>query len=161
MSKLSKKYIHEHIGLNSRLDEVHAAILSKILISKLQTYTEHRCQIARRYREEISNPHLVLPPLPKGTSSVWHLFPMLVRKKTKRMMFIEYMKNHLIQIGLHYPKLIPKQKALAVLGMPKIMTSLATANCFAQQEVSLPIHPYMTQLEVNRVILACNSWSPY
>lgn len=64
-----------------------------------------------------------------------------------------------VQTGVHYPFVIPSQKALA--GVPfACPRKLANAEAFAAREVSLPIHPFLTDGEVDRVIDAVSAWDP-
>jgi dTDP-4-amino-4,6-dideoxygalactose transaminase len=61
--------------------------------------------------------------------------------------------------GLHYPTLIPDQEALA--GVPaEVVGALPNARRFAEREISLPIHPYLEDRDVARVVDACNGWRP-
>jgi len=151
------KYEHELLGLNSRLDELHAAILRDALLPKLAEFTQKRETIARKYTAEISNPALekALPDSTEG--SVWHLYPGII--KGDRNAFLDYLEQNKISGGVHYPKLISDQKALDGIAGVQTLTPLTNAHMFANQEVSLPIHPYMTDEQIDRVIDACNRWS--
>lgn len=151
----SAKYVHDDIGLNSRLDEVQAAILRSVQLPKLREQTSRRQAIAKRYLEEIRTPALEFPPTPPGSESVWHLFPALVR--TERERFRAHLHDRGIATGLHYPKLITDQAAMAGVAVPKT-GDLARAQRFATSQVSLPLHPFLTDDEVGAVIDACNGY---
>jgi dTDP-3-amino-3,4,6-trideoxy-alpha-D-glucose transaminase len=153
----SAKYVHSALGLNSRLDELQAAILRSALLPRLDRFTARRRDVAAAYREGLRNPALVVPPAPAGSESVWHLFPVLVEGERARF------KAHLdaagVGSGLHYPTLIPDQEALA--GVPaEVVGALPNARRFAEREISLPIHPYLEDRDVARVVDACNGWRP-
>jgi dTDP-3-amino-3,4,6-trideoxy-alpha-D-glucose transaminase len=150
------KYVHDELGLNSRLDEMHAAILRDAFLPRLEEFTLRRRAIAQRYLNEIRSSDLTLLALPRDAEPVWHLFPVLVKGAR------EHLQAHLadsgIASGIHYPKLIPSQGALAALGTPTVRSGLVRAQMFADHELSLPIHPFLTEAEVGRVIEACDTW---
>ncbi len=151
----TKKYLHAYIGLNSRLDELHAAILTHALLPRLTLATERRRAIAASYRSDIRSPHLVIPPAPHRSDSVYHLFPILV--KQDRAEFQQHLHSHGIDSAIHYPVLIPDQPAMAGQNS-EIRGTLLNARRFAEQEVSLPMHAYLSDTDVERVIDACNNW---
>jgi dTDP-3-amino-3,4,6-trideoxy-alpha-D-glucose transaminase len=150
------KYEHLHLGLNSRLDELQAAILRDGLLPHLGAFTRRRREIAERYRAEIRNQSLEVPPPPAGSESVWHLFPVLV--SGDRGSFQVHLGGDGIGSGVHYPKLIPEQPALRGVDAARLLSPLPRARAFTLREVSLPIHPFLTEREVERVVASCNSW---
>ncbi len=152
----SEKYKHDFIGLNSRLDEVQAAILKDALLPLLGKFTNRRKDIAEAYLKGIRNPNLVIPLVPEDSESVWHLFPLIVRGE--RPSFQQHLSKVGVSSGIHYPILIPEQHAMSAFEQPLIRSELRNARRFADQEVSLPMHPYLGDQEVERVIAACNSW---
>jgi dTDP-4-amino-4,6-dideoxygalactose transaminase len=152
----SAHYQHSRLGLNSRLDELHAAILREAFLPNLGTWTSTRRRIAMKYLGEIRNTGLSLPA-GSANDSVWHLFPVLVTDGS-RDEFQAHLHSHAIATGVHYPRIIPDQSALANAGPVDRSTGLENARRFARTEVSLPVHPFMTGLEVEAVIRACNEW---
>lgn len=154
----TEKYVHDLIGLNSRLDEVHAATMTHVFLPRLDRWLQTRRSIASAYLSGITNPHVTLLPGPDHHGSGWHLFPVLVAPD-RRDDFLAHLKAHDIQAGLHYPILIPHQKAMTGRGNPLVSGSLERAEQFAQGEVSLPIHPYLTPEETDQVISCVNAWA--
>lgn len=153
----TKKYIHEELGLNSRLDELQAAILHDALLPQLNHSTLRRKAIAREYCNKIKHPLLKLPHIPAASDSVWHLFPVLVT--ANREAFQKYLLEMKIHTNIHYPELISNQAVLKKHKVPYLeATELRHAKYFAEHEVSLPLHPYLTDNEVERVIDVCNNW---
>jgi dTDP-3-amino-3,4,6-trideoxy-alpha-D-glucose transaminase len=148
-----QKYSHDHPGLNSRIDEIQAAILRECMLPRLAEFTARRNAIAQRYQRGITHPSIILPPVPEGSQSVWHLFPVLTPERDSLAAHLE--RNH-IQTATHYPLLSTQQKALPA--PHHVLSDLKQATCFAQQELSLPIHPFLTDAEVQRVIDSCNQW---
>jgi len=149
------KYTHAYLGMNSRLDEIQAAILLEALLPRLATFTQRRQDIARQYRENITSAALTIPEAPRGSDSVYHLFPVLVQDN--RESFREHLRTRSIESAVHYPVLIPDQPALRGEKF-EVADSLVNARRFADREVSLPIHPYLTDEDIARVINACNTW---
>jgi dTDP-3-amino-3,4,6-trideoxy-alpha-D-glucose transaminase len=154
----SSRYVHDHVGWNSRLDELQARLLSDALLPRLASWTEHRAAVAKAYCQRIANPALALPPF-AYPGSVWHLYPVLVESGS-RAAFQAHLEARGVQSGVHYPRLIPDQAALRTYGKLEILSPLPRARAFADQEVSLPIHPYLTDAEIDTVVAACNRWSP-
>lgn len=153
----SQKYVHSEIGLNSRLDELQAALLRSVQLPALAQQTRRREAIAAKYSAEIRNPRIAIVAAPPHSKSVWHLFPTLVREQ--RAAFQAHLKARGVESGVHYPKLIPDQPAMRTVrwhGPPV----LPRANEFATSEVSLPMHPFLTDGEVQQVVDACNAWAP-
>jgi dTDP-3-amino-3,4,6-trideoxy-alpha-D-glucose transaminase len=152
----SAKYRHEDVGYNSRLDELQAAFLGRVLLPKLPEWTARRRKIACSYMEGIRNSELRILGLPAGSDSCWHLFPLLSAAKRKSS-FITHMRKMGIATAEHYPTAIFDQPV-----MNRTRHEM-TGNCdgarqFCGQQVSLPIHPYLSDEEVKYIVDACNSW---
>jgi dTDP-4-amino-4,6-dideoxygalactose transaminase len=154
----SEKYIHTELGLNSRLDELHAAVLKDAFLPKLAGWTNKRRTIARTYLDQISNAHVACVPGPDPAGSVWHLFPVLVAA-SRRTAFADYLQSSGVQANLHYPVVIPDQEAITKHGPALVHGSLDRARMFATCEVSLPIHPYLEDAEVAYVVDVVNGWA--
>ena len=152
----SAKYRHELVGYNSRLDELHAGLLCRVSLGRLPAWTEARRGIAAAYIAGIRNPAIQVPGAPAGSHSCWHLFPVLVDPARKRG-FMTWLAAREIGCGEHYPIAIPDQPAMAGVKF-EIIGDLATAQRICRSEVSLPIHPYLQDSEIDRVIDACNLW---
>ena len=150
------KYRHEYVGYNSRLDELQAAILLHVMLPRLESWIVRRRDIARRYLEGIRNSAIYCPGAPEGSESNWHLFPAMVKPELKPA-FLDYLAASGIEPGEHYPVIIPDQPAMAHAAF-EFADDCATARRVARSEVSLPMHPYLTNEEVERVIEAVNSW---
>jgi dTDP-4-amino-4,6-dideoxygalactose transaminase len=156
----SARYRHDYIGYNSRLDELHAAILRRAHLSRLPAWTARRRQIASRYLAGLVHPGIRPIGAPTGSHSCFHLFPVIVEPERKPSL-IEHLRRNSIATGEHYPLLIPEQRAMAqvpyeVIGdFPGVFPN---ARRIATGELTLPLHPYMTDEEVERVIAACNAW---
>jgi len=152
-----EKYVHDALGLNSRLDEVHAAILHKVFLPRLKEWTRRRAAIAASYFDGICNKLVTPLPAPKGSNSCWHLFPVLI-KPGARAAFQKHLNDAGISTTVHYPHLIPHQKAVTSSGNFEVRSSLETAEKIAENVISIPNHPYMTDDEVTFCIETINNW---
>jgi dTDP-3-amino-3,4,6-trideoxy-alpha-D-glucose transaminase len=155
----SAHYVHSELGLNSRLDEVHAAILCDAFLPNLGAWTEARARTARAYLNNIKHPLIELPVPAADVTPVWHIFPAKVAQG-KRDDLREYLRTKDIMTGVHYPRLIPEQPAFASYGRGEVAVDPTTARRLAGCELSLPIHPFLNEQEINTVIDACNQWQP-
>jgi len=145
-----KKYLNQYKGINSRLDELQAAVLS-VKLKYLDLDNAKRRQIARTYLENIKNSKLILPGSVAGKSNVWHLF---VVRTANRAGFMRHLFKNGIEILIHYPIPPHKQKAYAEWNNKKYPVT----EEIHKTAVSLPLNPAMTQKQVMRVIKACNTF---
>ena len=146
-----KKYHNQYQGVNSRLDEIQAAILA-VKLKYLDMQTRQRQAIASAYQYYIANPEIILPHSGVEQQHVWHLF---VIKSDKRQQLQAYLHSHGIEIGIHYPIAPHQQHAYACF---KHM-SLPISEKLHQQVLSLPIWPNMTQQQIERVVSVCQEFS--
>lgn len=154
----STKYVHDRIGLNSRLDELHAAVLRSALLPRLCEWTERRRQIAARYHEGINADAVRCVAALPGSHSVWHLLPVRVTGGLRDELQ-GYLQSNGVQAGVHYPGLIPNQPALSAHDY-RCFGELPNARRFRDEELSLPIHPCLRDDEIDRVIDLVNGWRP-
>lgn len=149
----SEKYVHEYIGENSRLDELQAAILSEKLV-KLAEQNNCRRDLAERYSTEIKNPLVRLPLISKENRNecVWHIFAV---HSEQRDALREHLKANGVDTLIHYPTPPHLQKAYA---NAYVGVSYPIAEKLAKEELSLPLHPFLTEEEIQAVINAVNSF---
>ena len=145
-----KKYENLYQGVNSRLDEIQAAML-RVKLPYLPAETARRRQIALRYCQEISNPAIQLPQRADPNHHVWHLF---VVQCADRSGLQQHLTAAGIQTLIHYP--IPPHQQQAYPQWNAL--SLPITERIHQQVLSLPIGPTMTDDEVSQVISAINSF---
>jgi dTDP-3-amino-3,4,6-trideoxy-alpha-D-glucose transaminase len=145
------------IGLNSRLDEVQAALLHDAFLPYLSQWTESRERVARTYQDQIDHPSIQLLRPSSEMNAIWHLFPVLCADG-KRDSLLDHLRSCNIVTGIHYPRIIPDQVALAGKGLSHSAVDPVNARRFAHKELSLPIHPFLTEQEIHTVIDACNHW---
>jgi dTDP-4-amino-4,6-dideoxygalactose transaminase len=145
-----KKYHNKYLGLNSRLDELQAALLS-FKLKYLDEENAYRRKMAQLYLEKINNPLISLPTEAAGNYHVWHLFTV---RTSNRNHFQEYLQNHDIQTVIHYP--IPPHKQDAYAAWNHL--SYPIAEKIHNEIISLPISPVITEDEVHVVCEVINSY---
>jgi len=148
----SDHYVHDELGLNSRLDELHAAVLSDALLPNLERWNEARRQIAARYLRELP-PIRMIKPAPTA-EPVWHLFPIFV-EAAERDKVRERLREGGVASGVHYPRLISEQPAMQLSVSYEVAIEPLNARRLAGWEISLPIHPFLREDEVQMVITSC------
>ncbi len=144
----SQKYVNQYQGVNSRLDEMQAAVLS-VKLNYLNSENDKRRQIAQRYLTEIKNPNIVLPASNTASDDAWHLF---VVRHEDRNGFIKHLAHHGIEAAIHYPIAPHKQAALAEYRH----LHLPITEQIHREVLSLPLNPYLTNEEVQKVIDVVN-----
>lgn len=145
-----EKYVNDIQGINSRLDEVQAALLG-VKLRWLDGDIRIRRRIAQRYLNEIDNPLIRLPCTPDGDEHVWHLF---VVRCIRREAFIRHCQRHGIDTLIHYP--IPPHRQNAYRGYwPQ---SLPTTEAMHREVISLPVAPTMSVAEIDSVIEVVNAF---
>jgi dTDP-4-amino-4,6-dideoxygalactose transaminase len=147
-----KKYYNEIEGVNSRLDEVQAALLNV----KLSHYDELRTareKIAQKYLKEIKNPKIILPKIREGAEHVWHLFVVQTDNRDK---FQNYLSEHGIGTQIHYPIPPHLSGAYKYLGYKKGDFPITEKQ--ADSVLSLPIYDGMTNEEAEYVIKVINEY---
>ena len=147
----SVRYHHPELGMNSRLDEIHAAMLSERM-KWLPDFTSRRQLIADSYRKGIKNSHIQQLASPEESSA--HVFHLYVITCEFRDQLQEYLSNNKIQSLIHYPIVIHQQ--VPCLQIARSPQGLESSEKHAATCLSLPCHPQMTDDDVNFVIDAIN-----
>ncbi len=145
-----QKYQNIYQGVNSRLDELQAALLL-VKLKYLDEQTALRRQVAQRYLQGIQHPALQLPQLEQEEQHVWHLFVVACKH---RQAFQSHLESLGVQTLIHYP--IPPHKQQAYAHYNEQVYPITEA--LHQEVISLPIGPNMTDEEIEFVIKACNSF---
>ena len=146
----SKKYISDHIGLNSRLDEIQAMFL-RCKLPYLDADNDRRIEIAKKYLSEINNNKIRLPNYNGEKEHVFHQFVILV---DERETFIEYLKSNEIGSLIHYPTPPHKQKAL----LEYSNLNFPITEMIHQNVVSMPMSPVMLNVDIEKIVEVLNGW---
>ena len=146
-------YRHDVEGLNSRLDEIHAAMLSEKL-AWLDRFCERRRQVAEAYHDGIRNSRVRLLERPEERAAhVYHLFVVACEERDR---LAQHLAAQGIQTLVHYPTPIHRQPPC--LESARDTAGLANAERHAATCLSLPCHPQMTDAQVAEVVAAVNSF---
>jgi dTDP-4-amino-4,6-dideoxygalactose transaminase len=144
------KYNNVFKGINSRLDEIQAAILN-VKLKFLDEENEKRKQIAKFYMNNIKNSRIFLPKLKDYDSHVWHLFVIMTGQRNNLR---EYLESNGIQTAIHYP--IPPHKQLAYKEWNAL--SFPITEKIHNEVLSLPMSPVMTMDEIEKITKIVNRW---
>ena len=148
----SEKYVNRMKGLNSRMDEIQAAVLC-LKLKRLDADNEARRKVVQAYSEGITNPLITLPSLPSDpTENVWHVYPI---RTPERDRLREYLSREGIETMVHYPIPPHQQQAYAEWND----RSYPISEQIHKEILSLPMSPVMTDDEIRRVIEALNKFS--
>ncbi|MBP5608048.1 MAG: DegT/DnrJ/EryC1/StrS family aminotransferase [Lachnospiraceae bacterium] len=148
----SVRYYNEELGVNSRLDEIQAALL-KVRLSHMKELTEERKAAAKRYDEEIVNPGVIKPAVREGADHVYHQY--VIRCK-ERDALMEHLKNKGVDTIIHYPVPPHLSKAYQFLGYKE--GALPITEEYAKTVLSIPMYNGITEEEQKRVIEAINEF---
>lgn len=149
----STRYHHPVVGMNSRLDELQAAILL-VRLEMLEQFTSRRQEVARRYMEGIDNPLIRTLSAPQGIENhVYHLFVILCEDRNR---LADHLKRRGIESLIHYP--IPVHFQPPCADIARDSSGLANAERFAEACLSIPCHPFLRDAEIETIIGALNEF---
>ncbi len=144
-----KKFIHEKIGMNSRLDTIQALILNHKL-KDLSKLNELRRKIAFQYDKEIFNQKI--NKIKYSKFCVYHQYVLIVKERKR---FINHLKKSKIQFGFHYPLAIHQLKALKNQFKNK---KYPNSEILAKYGISIPIDPSLTNKQISYIIKKINTF---
>jgi dTDP-4-amino-4,6-dideoxygalactose transaminase len=146
-----EKYKNLYKGMNSRLDEMQAAMLG-VKLRHLDNEINARQTVAQAYLQGINNPLIELPVVEDINAHVWHLF---VIKATQREKLVKYLADNGVQTLVHYP--IPPHQQDAYQEWEG--ESFPISEHIHKQVLSLPIGPTLSMADVEKVIAVCNRFN--
>lgn len=145
----NERYVSQIKGINSRLDELQAGML-RVKLRHLEEWNQRRRQLASLYFDLLSESNLTLPPRPSDVEPVFHQF---VIRHPRRDALRETLKSQGIQTLVHYPLPVHLQPGYANLSLGR--GSLPRSEKAADEVLSLPLYPELTEDQVRRVAKAC------
>ena len=147
----TKKYVNLYKGLNSRLDEIQAAVLD-VKLKYIDEENALRRKIAERYISEINNPKINLPENPSDKDEhVWHVFVVRVEDRDQLQ---NYLAENGVQTIIHYPTPPHKQEAYKEWND----LSYPISEKIHDEVLSLPISPVMKNMEIEKIIEVLNNY---
>lgn len=147
-----KKYYNKYQGVNSRMDEMQAALL-RVKLHHIDEITAERRAIAEAYLAGIKNPDIILPQIAEGASHVWHLFVVRTEKRDKLQ---QYLAGNGIGTQIHYP--VPPHLAEAYKGLGYKVGDFQITESYANSVLSLPVYSNISHTELKYVIDSLNKW---
>ena len=145
-----QKYVNKYAGVNSRLDEIQAALLD-VKLPYLDADNARRREIAKYYRENITNPKIILPKTYDENAHVWHVFTLRCEKRDE---LCKYLNDNGIQTNIHYPTPPHKQGAYQEWNNQ----SFPITEEIHRTIMSIPISPVLTDEEVKKIVKVINDW---
>jgi dTDP-4-amino-4,6-dideoxygalactose transaminase len=146
----SVKYKHEILGINSRLDEIQAAVL-RVKLKYLTSWNKRRAYIADYYQSNINTNDIELPNVIDGVIPAWHLY---VIKLARRNELLDFLKNNNCESIIHYPTPPHLQNCYKEYSQ----ISLPVTERIAQSVLSLPISPHHHIKEIDHICQLINSF---
>ena len=149
----TEKYVHQEIGVNSRLDGIQAAIL-RVKLKYLDEWNARRRMHAETYQQALVSSGAVLPVVHSLAEPVWHLY---VLRTSNRDGLQELLKSREIDTGVHYPLPLHLQPAYKNIALSK--GTLPVTEKAAQQVLSLPMYAELTGDQIEQIAEIVNSHS--
>jgi dTDP-4-amino-4,6-dideoxygalactose transaminase len=140
-----KRYQHEILGVNSRLDTLQAAVL-RVKLRHLETWTEARIRIAQRYEQALQGLELTTPYCVPGVRHVYNQYSI---RTSRRDVLAEFLKAQSIGHAIHYPLPLNLQPAFRHY-VPE-GTRFPVAEAVSREIISLPIFPELQDAEIRAV----------
>jgi dTDP-4-amino-4,6-dideoxygalactose transaminase len=135
-----RKYVHERLGFNSRMDGLQAVVL-RAKLKRLAAWNEARRQAARRYDELLADlDEVTLPATAPGNVHVWHLYVIRVPRRDEVLRSLE---DAGVRAGIHYPVPVHLQPAFRELGYGS--GDFPVAEAAASEILTLPLYPQITE----------------
>ena len=146
------KYVNEVQGVNSRLDELQAAVL-RVKLKKLPEWNRRRVEIANIYLEGLKGTDLQLPFVPDWASPVWHIFAVRHPERDRLRQALELGG---VGILIHYP--IPPHRQAAYSSL-ELKGPFPISEAIHREELSLPIGPHLSLEQAHRVVAAIRDFA--
>jgi dTDP-4-amino-4,6-dideoxygalactose transaminase len=142
-----RKYVHEIVGFNSRLDTLQAVILTAKL-ARLEKWNDARRRAAEQYQEMLSDlPGVQLPQTLSGNEHVWHLYVVRVMNRDR---VLRHLQENGVGAGIHYPEPVHRTEAFRELGLGG--SQFPVSERAAEEILSLPLYPHITVEQQERVV---------
>lgn len=145
------KYHNIYKGINSRLDEIQAAVLD-VKLKYLDNDNNRRREIAEYYKQNINNPEIILPETYEDNAHVWHIFAIRTKNREKLQ---QYLKDNEIQTMIHYP--IPPHRQECYKEWNNL--SFPVTEQIHNEILSLPMSPVLTDEDAEKVVLLLNEYN--
>lgn len=142
-----RKYFHDELGTNSRLDEIQAAVL-RIKLRHLERWNEKRRAVATAYDQRLKEV-VTVPVVRDGCQHVFHQYTM---RTARRQQLMDWLNQHEIGAVVYYPRSLHLQQVYASLGYK--MGDLPVTEQIQEEVLSLPMYPELTEAQIDKVAQA-------
>ncbi|MBN1175954.1 DegT/DnrJ/EryC1/StrS family aminotransferase [Candidatus Woesearchaeota archaeon] len=149
----SKKYHHDFVGFNSRLDALQASVL-RIKLPYLDVWNNQRRYVAEKYSSHLQN-HFITPFVASNVVPVFHQYALLAKSEEERDSVLDYLNSQKISSGVYYPIPLHLQDCFADLGYLKGDLPIAEDVC--KRIFSIPIYP---EVDYKTVLDSLDSFYP-
>jgi dTDP-4-amino-4,6-dideoxygalactose transaminase len=147
------RYRTAELGFNYRLTDLQAAI-ARSQLDRLPELTRRRRENARYLNEHLRG--VLLPPEPTETEAmVWHQYT--IRVPEGRDALVQWLRGREIEASVYYPEVVPAQPLYRDLGYDT--AGLPVAQQLAREVVSLPVHPGLSDADLDQIVAAVNEWT--
>ena len=147
------KYLHQYVGVNSRLDTLQAAVL-EVKLGHIEEWTEARRAAATKYDAALGEfPGLALPARMPGGRHVYHLY---VVRSERREELRQHLSDNGIGVGIHYP--VPLHLQPAFRGLGYAMGDFPVSERLADSILSIPMYPEVSEEQLRRVVQTIGSF---
>jgi dTDP-4-amino-4,6-dideoxygalactose transaminase len=148
-----KKYQHEILGVNSRLDTIQAAVL-KVKLRYLDVWNEQRRKWAALYTEKLGDSAVLTPSISPGCTHIFHQYSIRLPASTGKTRddLMRSLNSRGIPTAVHYPLPLHLQQAFKHLG--KKEGDFPISECVAREILSLPMHPELDEDQINYIVTA-------
>jgi dTDP-4-amino-4,6-dideoxygalactose transaminase len=149
-----EKYIFEHLGTHSKMDEIQAGVLI-LKLKQLDKNNEYRNKIAKAYLKGIGQKNIILPGAPENNHQIchtWHLFTLLAKKREK---LIHHLSDLGIETAIHYP--VPPH--LQPVYRKSNLGEFPITEKIHRETLSIPLNPSLAEKDVINIIESINAWN--
>ena len=146
-----QRYYHDEVGMNARLDSLQAAILS-VKLKHLEAEVKQRNLLAKNYQDGLAGLPLTSQSVPKHWRSAYAQYSVVLEDKPSREGLGNFLQQKGIPYGIYYPVPLHRQKAFASFEDKK--ADLLESEKLADKIISLPLHPFLTEQDQQKVIEA-------
>jgi len=148
---MQRRYYHDMLGYNFRMTDVHAAI-GLAQMDRLDEFTARRRANAAYLNAHITS--VITPKVRQGYGHVWHQYTVRLDKDRDREAAVKRLYDAGVGTGIFYPVPANKQAHLVKLGLGDV--SLPVAECLADEVISLPVHPQLSQADLETIVAEVN-----
>lgn len=150
-----KRYYHERVGCNSRLDSIQAAIL-RVKLKQLDHYNQSRQQVAAYYNRAFAgNPHIQTPVVAPYSSHVFHQYTLIINN-ANRDALVKYLSDNQIPSMIYYP--VPGHRQPMFAGNNDTVPDMPKTDWLTERVISLPVHTEMEEEQLEWITRHVNKF---